>query len=499
MTNRISRRDSLKLGGLALGGLALGNRLAAQCNPSAVSCYPTPTPTDRYSYYQDDKKVPWLDYTDEYPVLQDNELRITFMGSVIPPTRLAQAEMSVFVEVGKGIDGKGETDQAVFDLGVGTLQNYGAMLVPFGRMDKIFINHLHGDHMNDLTALYCFGPSGDRKSPLYVFGQSPSGVRTPRPDRKIYPDGVVNFCRHLREACRWHTESFSFESTRYENLVLPTQEDWNTPHPLVPVSDDPPDDGYAMYPIELDWTKTGVAYHNRKSRLKISHFPVIHCRQGSIGYKIEWEGVTVIYTSDTKPELNTIVHGSNGGNGVDVLIHEMVPPPDVWAMKQMGYTSIPANDPRFNEVLKDIKNVQNSSHTPQGAFGYLLSQIYPRPRLTIATHFPTQDDLIECALKSINRHCGDISPKLEDLGTHGLIWSFDRMVIRVFAGKPKPQIQINKGKVLTYGFGAPTQLESVRFKMPKYHDAQGNPDPYYQLDMSTAILPGEDTFCESGY
>lgn len=504
MSDKLSRRDSLKLAGLALGGVALGgltmsNEASAQCDPAAVSCFPTTEAPDHYSYFEDDSKVPYLDYTKTYPELQNNELRITFMGSAIPPSRLAQAEMSVFVEVGKGLDGNGEPDQAVFDLGVGTTPNYAAMLVGFGRMDKVFISHLHGDHMNDLTAVYCFGPGGDRRSPLYVFGQSPSLVRTQRPDRRVYADGVVNFCKHLREACRWHSESFSFESTRYENYTLPTQDDWETPTPLMPVSDDPPDDGYALYPIELDWTKTGVAYHNKKSRMKITHFPVIHCRQGSMGFKIEWEGLSVIYTSDTKPELNTIVHGSNGGKGVDVLIHEMVPPPDIWAMKMLGYNSVPDHDPKFQEVLRNVQYVQDSSHTPQGAFGYLLSQIYPRPRLTVATHFPTQDDLIACALTSVNRQCPDISPDIADLGSQGLIWSFDRMVIRVFAGNPKPKIEVNKGLCLAYGFGPPVDLKSFKFKTPKYHDARGNPAPYYQLDLSTWIEPGDDTYCESGY
>ncbi len=492
MVNLISRRDSLKLSGLALGGLALGDKIGAQCDPSTVSCYPSGLDTQKYTYFDGLKE---LDYTSGYYPLDKNEMRITFMGSAIPPTRLAQAEMSVFVEVGNAL---GQSDQAVFDLGVATLPNYEAVGVGFGRMDKVFINHLHGDHMNDLTALYCFGPSSDRRSPLYVWGSSPSGVRTMRPDRKVYPDGVANFCRHLREACRWHTESFSFESTRYADYDLPSQNDWGTPHPLVSVSDDPPDDGYALYPIELDWQKTAVAYNNAKTGMKVTHFPVIHCRQGSMGYKVEWNGLTMIYTSDTKPELNSIVQGSNGGKGVDVLIHEMVPPPEVWAMKQLGLPS-PGSGPVWDATLQNVKYVQDSSHTPQGAFGYLLSQIYPRPRLTIATHFPTSDDLVACALKSVNKHCPDISPRLEDLPASKLIWSFDLMVIRVWAGSPKPDIDIKKAKVLAFGFGAPANLKSTEFKVPKYHDREGNPDPFYQLDMSTAILPGADTFCDDGY
>ena len=66
-------------------------------------------------------------------------------------------------------------------------------------------------------------------------------------------------------------------------------------------------------PIELDWRNTGeelgdnVAYWNKDTGVKITHFPVIHCRQGSIGYKLEWtspdtgETLSMVYSSDTRP------------------------------------------------------------------------------------------------------------------------------------------------------------------------------------------------------
>ena len=52
---------------------------------------------------------------------------------------------------------------------------------------------------------------------------------------------------------------------------------------------------------------------------------------------------------------------------------------------------------------------KNSSHTPQGAFGYLLSQINPRPRLTVIAHFPMANDTVACALNSVQAHFPDIS------------------------------------------------------------------------------------------
>lgn len=178
---------------------------------------------ERYSYFD---RLPAFD---PLTPLATNEMRITFMGSMIPlPVRLAQAEMSVFVEVGWIPDendplyhGK-PVDQFVFDLGAGVSANYAAAKVGYRLMDKVFINHLHGDHMGDLLHTYCFGPASDRKSPLYVWGSGPTGIESPAGSDIFYEDGVSNFCAHLREACRWHTESFSFQTTTSASYAPPT-------------------------------------------------------------------------------------------------------------------------------------------------------------------------------------------------------------------------------------------------------------------------------------
>jgi ribonuclease Z len=515
LSQGMSRRESMKLSGMALGGFALrrslhaGNSSSGGTCPETGTCYPTGYDTQRYSYYYDSLSLPTMDYKQTpvppgtpqnvTPPLESNEMRITFMGSCIPPVRRAQAMMSVFVEVGGGKDGQA-LDQAIFDCGSGCVANYGAAGVGFGRMDKIFINHLHGDHMSDMTHIYCFGPSLDRLSPLYVWGPGPSGVRSPKPPYQLYRDGTKAFCEHLREAWRWHSESFSFQNTSYEGYEFPTRARWGLPVDPVPVSDDPPDDGYALVPIQLDWREVGgVAYWNRKTGVKITHFPVIHCRRGSMGYKLEWNGLSMIYSSDTKPEYNTIIQAQNKGQGVDVLIHEMVVPPEIWAMES-SHLSAPGWGTSWNNTIARLKNVQDSSHTPQGAFGYLLSQIHPRPRLTVATHFPVSDDTIACALKSVNKHCPDIGTDMSKLAEYPLVWSFDLMVIRVFAGNPKPEILRRRAEVLDYGFSPIAHTPPVEdLKTPKYHTPEGEGDPYAQIDQSAAIASGEDTYCDSGY
>ncbi len=132
--------------------------------------------------------------------------------------------MSVFVEVGPWIvpdsqynpDFGHAKDSFVFDLGSGVSTNYAAMNISPSRMDKVFLTHLHGDHVNDLAHLYHMGPSMDRKSPQYVWGPGPSDIMCPtwgsNPPRK-YNDGTRAFCASLRSALRWATESFSFQTT----------------------------------------------------------------------------------------------------------------------------------------------------------------------------------------------------------------------------------------------------------------------------------------------
>jgi ribonuclease Z len=513
----LTRRDLLKGSGVILGGLALGGAmagagagkaLAEQTCPDNACGYSDTSPpydtTQRYDYPTSLYNKGAIFTADMQPQLGSDEMRITFLGTAFPPARKAQQMMSIFVEVGPWVpDSNGgfgkATDSFVFDCGAGALSNYNAMGISASRMDKIFISHLHADHMSDLSAIYCFGPANDRRWPLYVWSHGPSGVKSPRPPRRVYDDGTNAFCKHLREAMRWHSESFSFLETSYYGYPIPTRKDWGTPCDLIPVGDDAPDDGYALVPIELDWTKYGkepgdnIAYYNPKTGVKITHFPVIHCRKGSMGYKLEWNGLSMIYTSDTRPETMSIEQAKNVDpktgeeRGVDVFIHEMILPPELLTMKNAGiaYPPAPNTNPEWDQAVQRTADIESSSHTPQGAFGYLLTQITPRPRLTVISHFPVADDTVECAMNSVNAHFSSGGPVLG----RDIIWSTDLMVLKVKKGQPIEQLI---GKVSDYTFD-PSQNVPANPKPPKY------PTPTAQLEEATLIKPGAGTYCENGY
>ena len=283
--------------------------------------------------------------------LDKNEMRITFMGTSVIP-RKGQASNSVFVETGNG-------DSFIFDMGSGVSTNYVAMGIPYSHMDKVFLTHLHADHMSDLTTLYCFGPSLDRKTPLRLFG--PSGD-TPE-------DGTLAFAEALKLLTKWHVESFSFTPTGLKNGVS----------------------GYDIEVKELPYMEVGGVAYNENG-VKITHFPAIHDRDGSISYKLEWNGLSMVFSGDTKPNYYMVEQAK----GVDVLIHEMVVPPEVWAEKNTGFKP---GDLGWQQAIAYTTAVEDSSHTTQKAFGYIMSQT--NPRLGIATHFQVNDDTVENAMRDI--------------------------------------------------------------------------------------------------
>ena len=135
--------------------------------------------------------------------------------------------------------------------------------------------------------------------------------------------------------------------------------------------------------------------------------------------------------------------------------------------------------------------VQDSSHTPQGAFGYLLGQIDPRPQLTVATHFPVSDDTVDCAMRSVRNHVPDIG----NLGER-LTFSFDGMVISAYAGSRK--VTQRRAEILEFGTLPVPQIYDA-YSVPKYRFENGLPDPYAQIDRTQEIQAGEQTYCRSGY
>jgi ribonuclease Z len=137
--------------------------------------------------------------------LADDEMRITWCGSFGPaPLRIGQAASSFLVELGNG-------DTLIFDLGSGTVANLFSLGVHPAELDRVFVTHLHLDHVGGIFAL--FDAMGwARNTPLHVWG--PSGY-TPEL-------GTTAFTENVRKAAEWHVQS--------KQHVLPTSGSQIIPH-----------------------------------------------------------------------------------------------------------------------------------------------------------------------------------------------------------------------------------------------------------------------------
>ena len=78
-----------------------------------------------------------------YPGTEDlapDEMRVIACGTGMPNARPKQAAACFLVELGNG-------DKFIFDIGTGSAERLSAMKIPYDYLDKVFIGHLHADHM----------------------------------------------------------------------------------------------------------------------------------------------------------------------------------------------------------------------------------------------------------------------------------------------------------------------------------------------------------------
>ena len=212
--------------------------------------------------------------------LEDGELRVTVLGSGNPWTTRSQASASILVEVGNP-----ERDLLVFDLGGGSLANYASLRLPVNLLDKVFLSHLHADHTADLITLSgSYSKVGRADGPVNVWG--PSGTEPSL--------GTRHFVEGIREALAWDTAAGN-------GAINP--------------------DSMRLEVTEFDFSQTGVIYE--ANGVTVTSFPVVHALSGSVGYRLDFAGLTFVYSGDTCAAW-PLVRASEGG--VDLLIHECFPP-----------------------------------------------------------------------------------------------------------------------------------------------------------------------------
>lgn len=272
--------------------------------------------------------------------LASDEMRLTATGSGNPIVRRGQGSTSWLVELGNG-------DKFLFDVGGGTVPALWSLRLSPGTLDKLFITHLHFDHVGGIFTLWDAMGWG-RNRPLHVWGGSGATKEL----------GLAAFINNVRQAGAWHTKSKS--GTISKDAMTMVSHEFNS-HQFSP-----------KHPRTLIYDKNNV---------QIYAFPVDHILVGAVGYRLEWQGLSMAFTGDSIPTT----FEAEQAKDVDVFIHELFI--DAVTMAEHG-----------NMPLTMATKVINE-HTRADQLGRIFS--IAKPALGIATHFFTNEYTIDAAFKGI--------------------------------------------------------------------------------------------------
>jgi ribonuclease Z len=198
-------------------------------------------------------------------------IKVTLLGTAPgPPVRVGWAGISTLVEAAG--------ERFLFDAGYGCLGRLVESGLPMDAVSKLFLTHLHSDHLVDLPALMLLpwaAPSA-RDVPLEVWG----------------PDGTRDMVRRLEQA-------FAYDIHMRRDV----------------------DERASAKGIEVIGrdVREGTVYDHRGVKITaflVDHGPV----KPALGYRVDHAGRSVAISGDTRPSDNLV----NASKGVDVLIHEAV-------------------------------------------------------------------------------------------------------------------------------------------------------------------------------
>ena len=440
----IGRRDALKALATAATATTVGAGLSATAEAQTVSApvtnpygggpgtgitlppyfKPTDTVKNNNVYYPG---------TEE---LGKDEMRVTFVGSTPYPPRRDQAGTCIMVECGPG-------KRFFFDFGSGCMRNIIALQLPIGLVNDIFLTHLHVDHYADLPYLLPFSAvMGLRYKPLRVHG--PSG-RTPEL-------GTKAMCENMRKMLRWHLEEFDTC---------------------------PAGDGFEIDVNEFDFRKENDICYN-KDGVTVRHWPRSHGKDGASAYRLDWNGLSFVWTGDGRPDELTAKYAK----GADVFVTEVQNDTGKLTQLKLG---LPAE---FTNYVID------THHTPHYAAGYLMKQV--NPRIGMVCHLEYEPEMNGELVAGVRSHWDGLfvvgAPDCKVVNvTKDAIWVRDASLVGLGNPKtPKPADILETAFDASRGMG---QMVMPKPKIPREQQQEEyvrkmeiDPVKYYPPDVNRPLV-----------
>jgi ribonuclease Z len=237
------------------------------------------------------------------------------------------------------------TEMLMFDCGRAATIRMAQMGMLLGEVNKLFVTHLHSDHVIGIPDLYLTGwASQGRTVPLRVWG----------------PAGTRDMMAHVKKAF-----AFDIHVRRDVDELFPAE-------------------GIRTVATDI---REGVVYDENGVRVTaflVDHGPV----KPAFGYRVDYRGHSVVLSGDTRPSDNLVKFSQ----GVDLLIHEGGGP-----KKAETIQGRPDEKTRFSAggVSNVVTNQQRwkvaRHHTDGVEAGQIFARI--RPRLVVFSHGGNSESL----------------------------------------------------------------------------------------------------------
>ena len=256
--------------------------------------------------------------------MSQDSIRVVLLGTGPGPrVDLQQYGPSTLVEAGG--------ERLLFDFGRGATLRLAQMQIPVGSIDRLFLTHLHSDHIVQIPDLLLTRWTvGNRTTPMEVWG----------------PQGTADMMNGMLNA-------FAFDI-----------------HMRRDVDEKLPAGGIRVLSHDIE---EGVVFE--KNGVKVTAFLVDHGPvRPAFGYRIDYRGRSVVLSGDTRPSENLI----RIARGTDVLVHEAIDPEAL------------RNRPDRPDSVTIQAIVAN--HTTFEQAGQIFNRV--APRLAVFSHAPRTKNVV---------------------------------------------------------------------------------------------------------
>lgn len=243
------------------------------------------------------------------------DFRVTLLGTGSPIISSDRFSNSTLVEIAG--------QKLLFDVGRGSTLRLNELGISPGMINKLFITHLHHDHIMGFDDLLITGaavpdPRGLREDPIQVWG----------------PKGTENWVNYTLKSYQADIDV----RKKVEGASLGMEAD-------------------------VQEIEEGIVYENDGVEViafKVDHGPM----EPAFGYRINYNGHSVVISGDTTYSDNLIKYAK----GADLLIHEVV---------------VVKSGPEEEYKSEALKNIEAYHTTPEQA-GKIFTKV--KPKLAVYTH-----------------------------------------------------------------------------------------------------------------